>query len=102
MDKNLVTKLRFPRVKIPLKPIIGFVMENTEEPWVKITEIAKFSINIQGCRRNIFTYVVPALLNLVIIELPWIKKHNVIIRLATNTVIINSYGLIILIKVIPV
>ena len=46
MDKNLVIELRLPRVKIPFKPIIGFIKENTKEPWVEITEIAKFSINI--------------------------------------------------------
>ena len=32
MDKNLITELRLPRVKIPLKPIIGFIKENTKEP----------------------------------------------------------------------
>ena len=46
VDKDLVTELRLPRVKIPLKPITGFIKENTKEPWVEITEIAKFSINI--------------------------------------------------------
>ena len=46
VDKDLITELRFPRVKIPLKPIIGFIKENTKEPWVEITEIAKFFINI--------------------------------------------------------
>ena len=46
MDKDFVTELRLPRVKIPLKSIIGFIKENTKEPWVKITEIAKFFINI--------------------------------------------------------
>ena len=46
VDKDCITELRFPRVKIPFKPIIGFIKENTKEPWVKITEIAKFSINI--------------------------------------------------------
>ena len=46
MDKNLITELRFPRVKIPPKPIIGFIKENTKEPWVEIMEIAKFSIDI--------------------------------------------------------
>ena len=46
VDKNLITELRLPRVKIPLKPIIGFVKENTKEPWVEITEIAKFFIDI--------------------------------------------------------
>ena len=70
VDKNLITELRLPRVKIPPKPIIGFIKENTKEPWVKITEIAKFSINIQGYWRNIFVYIVPALLNPVIIKLP--------------------------------
>ena len=46
VDKDLITELRLPCVKIPLKPIIGFVKENTKEPWVEITEIAKFFINI--------------------------------------------------------
>ena len=46
MDKNLITEFRFPCVKIPLKPITGFIKENTKEPWVEITEIAKFSIDI--------------------------------------------------------
>ena len=46
MDKDLITKLRLPRVKIPFKPITGFIKENTKEPWVKITEIAKFFIDI--------------------------------------------------------
>ena len=46
VDKDLITELRFPRVKIPPKPIIGFIKENTKEPWVEITEIAKFSIDI--------------------------------------------------------
>ena len=32
MDKNLITELRFPRVKILFKPIIGFINENTKEP----------------------------------------------------------------------
>ena len=32
VDKNLITELRFPRVKIPPKPIIGFIKENTKEP----------------------------------------------------------------------
>ena len=69
VDKNLITELRLPCVKIPPKPIIGFIKENTKEPWVKITEITKFSIDIQGYRRNIFAYVVPTLLNLMIIGL---------------------------------
>ena len=46
MDKDLITELRLPRIKIPPKPITGFIKENTKEPWVKITEIAKFSIDI--------------------------------------------------------
>ena len=46
VDKNLVTELRLPRVKIPLKPIIDFIKENTKEPWVEIMEIAKFFIDI--------------------------------------------------------
>ena len=46
MNKDLITELRLPRVKIPPKPITGFVKENTKEPWVEITEIAKFSIDI--------------------------------------------------------
>ena len=46
VDKDLVTELRLPRVKIPFKPIIGFIKENTKEPWVEITEIAKFFIDI--------------------------------------------------------
>ena len=70
VDKNLITELRFPRVKIPLKSIISFIKENAKEPWVEIIEIAKFSIDIQGYWRNIFAYVVPTLLNLVIMGLP--------------------------------
>ena len=31
MDKNLITELRFLRVKIPPKPITGFIKENTKE-----------------------------------------------------------------------
>ena len=46
--------------------------------------------------------MVPALLNPVIMGLPWIREDDVIIRPATNTLIINSYGLTILIKIIPV
>ena len=46
MDKNLITELRLPRVKIPFKPIIGFIKENIKEPWVEITEIANIFINI--------------------------------------------------------
>ena len=32
MDKDLIMELRFPRVKIPFKPIIGFIKENIKEP----------------------------------------------------------------------
>ena len=32
VNKNLITELRLPRVKIPLKPIIGFIKKNTKEP----------------------------------------------------------------------
>ena len=45
-DKDLIMELQFPRVKIPLKLIIGFIKENIKEPWMEITEIAKFFINI--------------------------------------------------------
>ena len=44
----------------------------------------------------------PGLLNPVIMGLPWMKEDDVIIRPATDTLIINSYGLMILIKTIPV
>ena len=46
MDKDLVTELRFPRVKIPFKPITRFIKENIKEPWVEIIEIIKFFIDI--------------------------------------------------------
>ena len=46
MDKNLITELRLPRVKIPPKPITSFVKENIKKPWMEITGIIKFSINI--------------------------------------------------------
>ena len=46
VDKDLITELRLPRVKIPPKPIIGFIKENIKEPWVEITEIVKFFIDI--------------------------------------------------------
>ena len=69
MHKDLITKLRLPCVKIPPKSIIGFIKENIKEPWVKITKIAKFSIDIQGYKRNIFAYMVLILLNPVIIRL---------------------------------
>ena len=102
VDKDLITELRLPRVKIPPKPIIGFVKENIKEPWVEITEIAKFSIDIQGYRRNIFAYMVPVLLNPVIMGLLWMREDNMIIRPATDTLIINSYGLTISTKITPV
>ena len=102
VNKDFITELRLPRVKIPLKPIIGFNKENIKEPWVEITKITKFSIDIQGYKRNIFAYIVPTLLNPVIIGLPWIREDDVIIRPATDTLIINSYGLTILIKITTV
>ena len=46
MDKNFIMELWFPRVKIPFKPITGFIKENIKEPWVEIIKIVKFSINI--------------------------------------------------------
>ena len=46
VNKDLITELRLPRIKIPPKPITGFIKENTKEPWVEIMEIVKFSINI--------------------------------------------------------
>ena len=70
VDKNLIIKLRLPRIKILPKPITGFIKENIKEPGVEITKIVKFFINIQGYRRNIFAYVMPTLLNLIIIGLP--------------------------------
>ena len=102
VDKDLITELRLLRVKIPPKLITGFIKENIKEPWVEITEIAKFFIDIQGYRRNIFAYVVPALLNLIIIGLPWIKEDDIIIRPIIDILIINSYGLMILTKITPV
>ena len=38
MDKDLITKLRLLRVKIPLKLIIDFIKENIKEPGVEITK----------------------------------------------------------------
>ena len=32
VDKNLITELRLPRVKIPPKLITGFIKENIKEP----------------------------------------------------------------------
>ena len=32
VDKDFITELRFPRVKIPFKPITGFIKENIKEP----------------------------------------------------------------------
>ena len=51
IDKDLITELRLPRIKIPLKRITGLIKNNTKEHWVEITEITKFFINIQGYRR---------------------------------------------------
>ena len=102
MDKDFITEFRLPCIKIPLKPITGFVKENIKEPGVEIIKIAKFSIDIQGYRRNIFAYVVLILLNPLIMGLLWIREDNVIIRPVTDTLIINSYGLIISTKKIPI
>ena len=44
--------------------------------------------------------MVPVLLNPVIIGLLWIREDDIIIKPATDTLIINSYGLTILIKII--
>ena len=46
VNKDIITELRLPRVKIPIKLIISFIKKNIKEPWVEITEIAKFFINI--------------------------------------------------------
>ena len=32
VDKDLIMELRLPRIKIPFKPITGFIKENTKEP----------------------------------------------------------------------
>ena len=44
----------------------------------------------------------PALLNPVIMGLPWIREDDIIIKPITNTLIINSYGLTISTKITPV
>ena len=46
VNKNLITELRLPRVKILPKLIIAFIKKNTKEPWVKIIKIIKFFIDI--------------------------------------------------------
>ena len=46
VNKDFITELQLPCVKIPPKLIIGFIKENTKEPWVEITEIIKFFIDI--------------------------------------------------------
>ena len=46
--------------------------------------------------------MVPVLLNPVIMGLLWIREDNIIIKPVIDILIINSYGLIILIKIIPV
>ena len=102
VDKDLVTELRLPRVKIPPKPIIGFIKENIKEPYVEITKITKFSIDIQGYKQNIFAYMVLILSNPVIIGLLWIREDNIIMKPATDTLIINSYGLTISTKITPI
>ena len=69
MDKDLIIELQLPREKIPSKPVTRFINENIKEPGVEITKILKFCIDIQGYKRNIFTYVVLVLLNLIVIQL---------------------------------
>ena len=69
---------------------------------MEIIKITKFSIDIQEYRQNIFAYIEPALLNPVIIGLLIVREDNTIIRPVTNTLIINFYGLTILIKKTPV
>ena len=32
VDKDIITELQLPRVKIPLKPTTNFIKENTKEP----------------------------------------------------------------------
>ena len=44
----------------------------------------------------------PVLLNLIIIGLQWIREDDIIIRPITDILIINSYGLTISIKIIPI
>ena len=102
VDKDLVIELRIPRVKIPPKPITGFVKEKIKEPGVEITKIVKFSVDIQGYKGNIFAYVVFILLNPVIMGLLWIRENDMIIRPVTNTLIINFYSLMISTKDMPV
>ena len=46
--QGLVTESWFQRVKFLLKPIIRFVKENIKKPWVEITEISKFFMDIYG------------------------------------------------------
>ena len=46
VDKDFIIELRLPRIKILLKPITGFIKENTKELWVEIMEIIKFFIDI--------------------------------------------------------
>ena len=93
INKNFIIKLRLPRIKIPPKLIISFVKKNIKEPGVKITKIAKFFINIQGYKRNIFAYIILILLNLIIIKSLCIRKNIVIIKPIINTLIINSYNI---------
>ena len=46
VDKDFITELRLPRVKILFKLITGFIKENIKESWVEIMEIVKFFIDI--------------------------------------------------------
>ena len=46
VDKDFIIELWLLRIKILPKLIIGFIKENIKEPWVEITEIVKFFIDI--------------------------------------------------------
>ena len=46
VNKDFITELWLPYIKIPFKLITGFVKENTKEPWVEIIKIVKFFIDI--------------------------------------------------------
>ena len=39
VNKNLITKLRLPRIKILLKPIIGFVKKILKKPGWKLQKL---------------------------------------------------------------
>ena len=55
MDKNLITELWLPRVKIPLKPIISFIKENILRTLSgNHRDYVKFFIDIQGYTGGIY------------------------------------------------